>query len=81
MFEKMSDAGLARRLIGGTDPVPHHMRHDRRAVVGDHHHVHPVRQGEFSGRQVKGQTSPTAGQQADTHKEQKCYIGKRGDNA
>ncbi len=39
--------GFAGRLVGGADLVPHHVRDDRRAVVGDHHDLHPVRELEM----------------------------------
>ena len=33
-------------LIGGADPVPDHLHHDRRAVILDHHHLQSVVQRE-----------------------------------
>ncbi len=49
MFEEMRKAGLARRLVRRADFVPDHMRHDRRAVIGDHEHVHAVLKREGLG--------------------------------
>ncbi len=37
VLEEMRDAGLARNLVGRTDPVPQHVGDNRRAVVGDDH--------------------------------------------
>ena len=42
VFKKMRKAGLAGRLIGGTDLVPDHLRDDRRAVIRNHHDLEPV---------------------------------------
>ena len=42
MLEKVRQAGLARRAVGGADLVPDPMRHHRRAVVLDHHHLQAV---------------------------------------
>ena len=42
MFEEMRDAGFALRLVGGPDLVPHHLRDNRRAAVGDDDHLHAV---------------------------------------
>ena len=38
----MGDAGQAWRLIDRTNPVPDHMRDDRRAVIGYHHDLHAI---------------------------------------
>ena len=42
MFQKMRNAGFAGHLICGPCAVPHHVGHNRRAVVFDHHNVQPV---------------------------------------
>ena len=46
VFEEVGDARLARRIVGGADPVPHHVRHDRGAMVGDDDDLEPVGEGE-----------------------------------
>jgi hypothetical protein len=38
----MSDARGSARLVGGADPVPHHMCHHRRAVVRDDNDLQAV---------------------------------------
>ncbi len=42
MFEEMRDAGLARGIVGRSVAVPHHMRDDGRAMVGNDDHRHAV---------------------------------------
>src|SRR3712207_3633755 len=51
MFEEMRDTGLADRIVRRTVAVPHHVGHDRNAVIRDHHDVEAVVQGE--GRQIR----------------------------
>ena len=50
MLEEMREARFARRLVGGADLVPDHLRDDRRAVIRDHHHLQAVAEGEGGGR-------------------------------
>ena len=47
VFEEMGDAGLAGRLVGRADLVPHHVSDDRRAVVGNDDYVQAVREREM----------------------------------
>ena len=47
MFEKMGDARLARRIVGGAVAIPDHMRDDRRAVVGNDDDLEAVFQSEM----------------------------------
>ena len=49
VLEEVGDAGDAPRLVGGADPVPDHVGDDRRAVVGDDHHLHAVGELELVG--------------------------------
>ena len=46
VLEQMREAGLAGRLVAGTDVVPDAHRHHRRLVVFVHHHGQAVGQGE-----------------------------------
>ena len=46
VFEEMRDAGLSDRIIGRTIAVPHHVGHHRGAVIGHHHDVEAVIEGE-----------------------------------
>ena len=47
MFEEMREARLAGRLVGGADPVPEHVGHDRRAMVGNDHDLEAVGEHEI----------------------------------
>ena len=49
MFEEVRQARFARRLVGGADLVPDHLRDDGRAVIGDHEHLQPIVEGEAGG--------------------------------
>ncbi len=49
MLEEMRQPRFAGRLVGRADLVPDHLRHDRRAVIGDHHHLQPVVEREAGG--------------------------------
>ena len=49
MFEEMREPGFARRLVGRADLVPDHLRDDRGAVIGDHHHLQAVAEREAGG--------------------------------
>ncbi len=46
MFEEMGQPRLARRLVGGANLVPDHVRHHRRAVIGNDDDLETVRQRE-----------------------------------
>ncbi len=46
VFEEMGDAGLAGRLVGRAHLVPDHVGDDRRAVIGNDHHLQAVRERE-----------------------------------
>jgi len=48
VLEEMREAGLAGRLVGGSDLVPDHVGDDRRAAIRDHHHFETVRQREVA---------------------------------
>ncbi len=47
MFEEMREAGFARGLVGGADPVPQHVGHHRRPMVGNHHDLEAVGKHEM----------------------------------
>ena len=49
VFEKVREPRLAGRLVGGADLVPDHLRHDRRAMVLDHHDLQAVAEREACG--------------------------------
>ena len=49
MFEEMREPRFARRLVGGADLVPDHVRDDRRAVIRDHHDLQAVVEREAGG--------------------------------
>jgi len=53
MLEKMRKARFARGLVGGADLVPDHLRDDRGAMIGDHHHLHAIGERE-GGRPLRG---------------------------
>ena len=46
MLQIMRNAGLARRLIRGTDLIPDHMGHDRSAAVRYDDHFHAIVEGK-----------------------------------
>ena len=52
MLEEVRKPGLARRLVGGADAIPEHVRHDRRAVIGNDDDIESVREREM--RDVRG---------------------------
>ena len=45
-----------RRLVGRADPVPDHVRDDRRAMIGDDDHLHAVRELELGGARSGGRS-------------------------
>ncbi len=49
MFEEMRQSRFARRLVGGADLVPDHLRDDGRAAIWDHDHLQAVAEGEAGG--------------------------------
>ena len=51
VLEEVRETGLARRLVGGADAIPEHMRDDRRAVIGNDDDLEPV--GEREVRDVR----------------------------
>ena len=42
VLEEMRDAGLAERIVGRAVAIPDHVGDDRRAPVGNDHHLKPV---------------------------------------
>ena len=60
VFEIMRDTGFPAHLIGGTCPIPDHLNDNRRAVIFDHHSLHPVIESEMSDLfgQCGGNTEP-----------------------
>ena len=46
MFEKMGDARLSARIVGGADPIPDGLRHRRDPMVRQHDNLHAVGEGE-----------------------------------
>ena len=61
MFEEMGDAALAVRIIGRAVAIPHHVGHDRRAMVGNDHHVHAIRQLEMIDTRPRVAFAPLSG--------------------
>ena len=49
VLEEMGDTRFARPLVGGAGLVPDHVGDDRRAMVGDDHHLQAVVEGEAGG--------------------------------
>ena len=62
MLEEMRQARNARRIVHRADLEPQHLGDDRRAVIGDHQHLHAVLQRELEGlrRCRPGRRSATA---------------------
>ena len=54
MLEEMRDARLADRIVGRADAVPHHVHHDRRAMVRHDHDLHAVLEREGLGIEDRG---------------------------
>ena len=50
MLEEMRDTRFPAWLIRGAGPIPDHMGHDRRAVIGDHDDIEPIGEAEFADR-------------------------------
>ena len=67
MLEEMRQPRFARRLVGGADLVPDHLRHDGGAVIGDHHHLQAVAEREAGGtlRRHRGLGQRAAGGKSD----------------
>jgi hypothetical protein len=42
VFEEMRHAGNAGRIVDRADLEPQHLRDDRRAMIGDHQHLHAI---------------------------------------
>ena len=63
VFEEMRQPRLARRFVGGSDPVPDHVGDDRRAVVGDDHDFEAVVQGEIGNGAGAGGLGKASGRQ------------------
>ena len=64
----MGDTGLAWGLIGGANPVPHHVHRNGRAPILDHDNVHAVVQGE-GGNPILGRAqgqNGVGGRQAES---------------
>jgi hypothetical protein len=54
MLKEMGDAGLAERIISRTVAIPDHVGHDRRPMIGDHHHLHAIVEPEVGdGRAIR----------------------------
>ena len=49
VFEEVREARLAGRVVGRADAIPDHVDHHRRPAVLQHHHLHPVVEGEGVG--------------------------------
>ena len=75
VFEEMREAGFARRLVGGADPIPDHVGDDRRAVVGDDHDFEAV--GEREMRDI----GAAGGLAAGSARERARATTARGSNA
>ena len=62
VLKEMRKAGPACGLVGATDLVPDHMGDNGRAMIGDHHDLEPVGEGEISnvrlgpGRRARDQS-------------------------
>jgi hypothetical protein len=88
MFEEMSDARLARRIVGRAVAVPHHMGDDGRPMVGDDDDGEAVGEPELgdarSGRDGRGRRggAETGGKSLGRHRtpagwKQVCAAAKR----
>ena len=42
MFDEMREPRSSWLLIGRPHPVPNHMGHDRKTVIGDHHYLKAI---------------------------------------
>ena len=56
MFEKMRDARFARRIVGRAVAIPHHMRDDGRAAIGNDDDAQPIVEPEIDDRGTVGHT-------------------------
>jgi len=66
MLEKMRDARLAKRIVGGAVLIPDHMGHDRRAGVGNDHDFHAIVEfGMSHARRGGGGRRCRAGRESD----------------
>ena len=77
VLEEMRDAGGALRLIRRADPIPHHMRHHRGAVILDHHRLHAVAERE-GGHLRPGRLRKRRARRSDQRKRQRgCAPARR----
>ncbi len=76
VFQVMREPGLARHLVGRPDPVPHHLHHDRRAVILDHHRLQAVVEREAADARRHLGRDRRRGQQRRDQRERR--RGKRG---
>ena len=73
MFEKVREPGLARRLVGGPDLVPDHMRDHRRPVIGHHDDFKAVRQGEVRDQRSGPSACGTGDSAGERQREQQQF--------
>ena len=80
MLQEVCDAGTAHRFIRRPEPVPDHVDHDRRAVVGDHHDLHAIVETEGFGIEESGRCAIHGPDQQQRHQQKgkKGQTGRRG---
>ena len=49
MLKEMRQSRFARRLVGRADLVPEHLGDDGGTMIGDHHHLQAIAEGEAGG--------------------------------
>ena len=79
MFEEVRQSRFTRRLVGGADLVPDHLRDDGRAVIRDHHDMQAVAEGKL-GRALRrhgGLGASAAGW--DRERQKGCKKERGGD--
>ncbi len=54
VLEQVGDAAATHRIVAAADLVPDHVGDDRHPMVGNHHHLHPVVEGEGLGTEHLG---------------------------
>jgi hypothetical protein len=53
MLEEMGEPRLAGNVVGAADAIPHHVRDDRCAAIGDDDDLHAVGQRELAGAALR----------------------------
>src|SRR5688572_7382252 len=79
MFEKMGNSGLALRLVGCTNFVPHHVSDDGGTLIGNNDDLQAVTKGESLHVDVQGIARTGHGpekRETDREKAQRDRDGK-----